>query len=73
VWRENEWSCERLGVYKISHKQFYENAPNKINNSNLGCYVQPVAIPLKLNPRAKTTLFDPTVVNDLVYFASDWR
>jgi hypothetical protein len=39
VWRGNEWSREGVGVYKISCKQFYENAPNNITHSNLRCYM----------------------------------
>ena len=49
------------GVGKISCKQFYENAPNNITNSNRVLHVQPVAIPLNFNPTAKTTLINPTV------------
>ena len=57
---------------KISCKQFYENAPNNITNSNRVLHVQPVAIPFKFNPRAKTTLTNPTDEKISHYLNSGW-
>jgi hypothetical protein len=73
VTRVGSYPTQDLKVYKISCKQIYENVPNNITNSNRVLPVQPVAIPFNFNPRAKTTLTNPTDEKKSQCLNSDWR